>query len=91
MPRSKGRAGRPWRRLRASVLAASDVCWICGHPGSQDVDHVIPLSRHGQPRERANLRPAHGVKGCPYCGHKCNQERGNRLGTPRRHTQSRAW
>lgn len=78
MPRSKGRTGRPWRRIRAQVLAESTTCWICGHDGSDTVDHVIPLSRGGDPLDPANLRPAHGVKGCPTCKRRCNQSRGTR-------------
>lgn len=72
-----GREGRPWRRLRLQLLAASDLCRICGHPGSQSVDHLVPLSRGGSPLDPANLRPAHGVQGCPTCGRKCNSARGN--------------
>src|SRR5262245_57006563 len=32
---------------RARVLAASDVCWLCGHAGARQVDHVVPLARGG--------------------------------------------
>ena len=75
--------GRPWRRLRAKVLALSDVCHVCGHPGSQSVDHLI--ARAVDPRrtlDPSNVAPAHGVQGCPTCGRRCNQERGT--GQPRR-------
>jgi hypothetical protein len=56
-----GPTGRPWRRVRARVLAASDVCHLCGHLGSEAVDHVI--SRKLRPdlaQDPANLRPVHG-------------------------------
>ena len=78
----RGRSGRPWRRIRAQLLATTDVCWLCGHHGSQSIDHVIPLSKGGHPTSLDNLRPAHGVEGCPTCGRKCNSARGNRMPTP---------
>ncbi len=43
---------------RASVLRVSDVCWICGRPGADSVDHVIPVARGGTDAFE-NLRPAH--------------------------------
>lgn len=78
MSRAKGhgRVGRPWRRIRMQVLNASRVCWICGHDGSTDVDHVLPLwERPDLAHDLTNLRPAHGAYGCPECHRKCNQER----------------
>ena len=55
-----GRKGRPWQRLRAEVLAASDICWLCGRPGANSVDHVLPLSTHPElAHDRSNLAPAH--------------------------------
>lgn len=90
-----GRKGRPWRRVRAEVLAESTVCHICGHPGSQDVDHVIPrwlvVELGGDPNDKTNLRPAHGTAGCPTCGRRCNREKGAKLAPdpPPRH--SRDW
>ncbi|WP_084963737.1 HNH endonuclease [Thermoactinospora rubra] len=90
MPRSKGRGGRPWRRIRAQILAASQTCWICGHGGADTVDHVIPLTLGGAPLDPANLRPAHGVKGCPVCRRKCNSSKGNKTALPAPRT-SRAW
>ncbi|WP_091078991.1 HNH endonuclease [Nonomuraea wenchangensis] len=91
MPRSKGRAGRPWRRARAQVLAASNICWLCGRPIDMDlppnhrmsatVDHIDPISRGGDPLNIALLRPAH---------RSCNSSRGNKDPKPRRR-QSRDW
>lgn len=72
--------GRLWERKRRAVLEVSDTCWVCGHGGSTDVDHIIPRSVLRDDSE-ANLRPAHGVNGCPLCGRKCNQER-NRKAQP---------
>lgn len=85
-----GRDGRPWRRTRAQILKTSTTCWICGHDGSQSVDHVIPLSKGGHPLDPSNLRPAHGIEGCPTCGRKCNSSRGNRE-AQRQENTSREW
>jgi hypothetical protein len=57
---------------RAKVLAASDICGICGHPGAITCDHIVPLAVW--PRDAAgrllpghdapeNLMPAHGTAG----------------------------
>lgn len=80
--------GRPYRRARAATLAASNICWICGKPGADTVDHVVPRSLGGAVADRSNLRPAH---------YSCNSARGNgtrthRRGTPeRKNPTSRAW
>ena len=38
---------RQTRERNKRILAASDVCHICGEPGADAVDHVIPLARGG--------------------------------------------
>jgi len=83
--------GHRWRTARALVLAASDTCHICGHGGSTDADHVLPLSRFpDQPLDVALLRPAHGATPCPVCGQRCNASRGNRM-TWKTPVRSRIW
>ena len=69
--------GRLYNKLRTIYLLAFSTCWICGHGGADEVDHVV------SPRDAPELalvvdnwRPAHGPAGCPDCGRKCNQERG---------------
>lgn len=42
----------------ARILKQSDTCHICGQPGSDAIDHVIPISRGGT-EDPANLKPAH--------------------------------
>lgn len=37
---------------------ASGTCHLCGQPGADTWDHVVPLSRGGT-NDYANLRPAH--------------------------------
>ena len=80
-----GRTGRPWRRIRAQILAASDTCWLCGNRGADTVDHIIPLSRGGAGNDPANLRPAHK---------SCNSRRGAKMSwkaPPETERQSRQW
>lgn len=50
--------GRGWQCIRDRILNASDVCYICGKPGADSVDHVIPKARGGTD-DPSNLRPAH--------------------------------
>lgn len=68
-----------YRQNRASVLAESDTCIWCGHGGADSTDHIIPVSKGGDPYARDNLAPIHGVRGCPVCLRKCNNEKGARL------------
>jgi 5-methylcytosine-specific restriction endonuclease McrA len=68
---SDGRQSRAWRKIKAEVLAASRVCWLCGHDGADTVDHVVPLSlRPDLAHDRNNLRPAH---------RSCNSRKGAKL------------
>lgn len=62
-----GRNSRSWKQMRAAILIASDICWMCGRPGADTVDHLVPLSQGGS-NHPSNLRPAHGRRqswGCP--------------------------
>ena len=69
--------GRPYQRLRRAIGLPGAVCHICGHPGSTDADLVVPRAiAPQQPMTPSAYRPAHGVRGCPTCKRKCNQERG---------------
>jgi len=76
--------GHRWRKIVREVLAESDTCWLCGQPGADSGDHVIPVSvRPDLELVRSNVRPAHLV---------CNQRRGTApVGVPRRIRTSRAW
>jgi 5-methylcytosine-specific restriction endonuclease McrA len=92
MPRSRGRTGRPWRRIRAQILTDSQTCWLCGHPidltlpatdpMSATVDHVLPLAAGGDPLDPHNLRPAHRV---------CNGRKGKKIRNTKSSRTSRAW
>jgi 5-methylcytosine-specific restriction endonuclease McrA len=88
-------SARPWRRVRALVLSISTICYLCGHPGSGSVDHVI--SRKLRPDlalEPTNLRPVHGsLSRCPWCKRACNEAKGDRPTLPpaQQPRQSRPW
>lgn len=49
---------RSYRNKRERILRASNICWICGKPGADSVDHVIPLNKGGT-NAISNLKPAH--------------------------------
>lgn len=66
-----------WAKRRARILADSDVCHICGHAGSDAVDHIIPVIKGGS-NDMSNLKPAHHTADCPTCGKKCNRVKGDR-------------
>lgn len=92
MPRGRRSAnGHAYRTARKAVLERSAVCWLCGHDGADQADHVQPRSLHPDIADHdvTNLMPAHGVRGCPTCGEKCNQVKGN--GTLTRPIRSRSW
>jgi 5-methylcytosine-specific restriction endonuclease McrA len=81
---------RWYRRAKADFLLANTTCWICGHPGSDQIDHILAASQYPHLRyDPANWRPAHGWRGCMACGRRCNQERGTK--PPKRSPRSRRW
>jgi len=70
--------GKRWEAARKACFATwGDVCWLCGHPGAGDVDHVVRILDHGpEYYDVSNLRPSHGVRSrCPECSRACNQQR----------------
>lgn len=91
-------------RTRDAFLLAHPICWICGHPGADQIDHAIPTSKAPWlAMEPSNWRSAHGVRGCPLCPvtissdrrrhgktRKCNQSRQAKLSLPTTRT-SRTW
>ena len=95
MPARPGRNTRAYQAARAHVLAASTVCWLCGHEGAGSVDHEPPLkelqARGLNPDDPRYLRPAHGaLSRCLTCGKACNESKGARE-PQRRVVHSRAW
>ncbi len=90
MKRSRHRVGRPYRTARRRMFAMyGRTCWICGHEGAGEADHLTPISLDStQPVDPTGMRPAHGSSApCPVCPPRdgkpraCNQERG--VGEPR--------
>ena len=90
--RRNERVSNGWRRrqLRARVLAAYDVCAICGkpvdktlktpHPMSAEVDELIPVSRGGDPYSFTNCRLTH---------RRCNRMKSDKTGRTR--TSAAGW
>lgn len=64
-----GLSGWRWENARQQVFRNQTVCNICGepvdqnlkfpHPMSRSVDHIIPLSRGGDPYALSNLALTH--------------------------------
>jgi len=82
---------RRYRTALREVQATGPTCWLCGHPGSDSLDHVIPASVAPElAADPSNWRPSHGVQGWPTCGRLCNQECGTRMASPQTR-RSRAW
>ena len=48
-----------YKKNRAILLAGSPDCALCGGPGADTADHIIP-KMHGGGDELDNLQPAHG-------------------------------
>lgn len=56
------------RTTRLTLTTQGTTCWLCGTPGADSADHVIPRSKGGTDKQ-TNLRPAH---------RQCNSARNNR-------------
>lgn len=71
----------PYLEAKRICLEVNDyICHLCKHDGADTADYITPVSTKPD-QDRAdpyNKMPAHGVKGCPTCGKKCNPSRGNK-------------
>lgn len=64
-------SGRPWRRIRDRVIRRDHgICHLCGQPGADTADHLIPVAHGGPPLSMTNLAAAHDIP--------CNRIRGTR-------------
>ena len=78
-PNPRRANGSARTKLRARVADEGLPCHLCGrdidyslpagHPMSFELDEIVPVSKGGDPLDRANVAPAHRA---------CNQARGNR-------------
>lgn len=67
-----------WERLRQIVmLRDKTICHICGEPGSDQIDHITPLSMGGS-NLPYNLAPIHS-RVAPHCHRKKTAEQANEL------------
>ncbi|WP_422387505.1 HNH endonuclease [Arthrobacter sulfonylureivorans] len=49
-----------WQRTRSRVLRDHhNTCHVCGLPGADQVDHIIPIGLGGARKDPANLAPIH--------------------------------
>lgn len=76
MPQAdRGRAeGHRWRQLKARIIRRDHgICHLCGRPGADSADHLVPEA-HGGPRwDPANLAAVHH-----NVEPRCNRVRGAR-------------
>jgi 5-methylcytosine-specific restriction protein A len=62
----RARLPQGWDKTQARILRRDrHICWLCGRPGADGVDHVIPGDDHQDP----NLRAVHHNV-APYCHRK---------------------
>lgn len=55
-------------KLGKIVLAGDPNCWLCGQPGADSIDHVLPKHTHRELMwDLGNMKPAHG---------SCNSSKG---------------
>jgi 5-methylcytosine-specific restriction endonuclease McrA len=55
----RGISGSAWQKLRRDTLRTHrGICHVCGNPGADQVDHLVPLYLGGT-HEPTNLRPVH--------------------------------
>lgn len=68
-PDQHGWAEATYRKARKKIFATQTICAICGRPVNFDlrfpdpwsatVDHIVPISKGGNPADIANMQLAH--------------------------------
>lgn len=67
------RTGRPFQRLKVRVIRRDGgICHLCGQPGADSADHLIPHSQGGTDAMSNLAAVHHNVEP------KCNRLRGDR-------------
>ncbi|MCR1785315.1 HNH endonuclease [Nocardioides carbamazepini] len=61
-------SGSTRQKRNAKILKASDICGLCGQPGSDAVDHKVPITRGGT-EHPSNLQPVHHDV-APFCNRR---------------------
>lgn len=71
----RGRAeGSRWRTLKARIIRRdAGICHLCGQPGADSADHLMPEALGGPRWDPSNLAAVHH-----NAGPKCNRVRGSR-------------
>lgn len=69
LPTEKWGGRKAQQYVIATLATYGRVCWLCGLPGANSADHVIPISKGGAVYDLTNLGPSH---------RRCNYARGNR-------------
>lgn len=53
-------SGSSWQTLRRRILIRDEyVCYVCGLPGADEVDHVLAVGEGGAKRDPSNLGAIH--------------------------------
>ena len=72
---TRGRAeGQRWRTVKARIIRRDHgICHLCGGPGADSADHLVPESHGGARYDPANLAAVHH-----QVWPRCNRIRGDR-------------
>lgn len=67
------RTGRPWQRKKARIIRRdAGICHLCGQPGADSADHLVPYSQGGTDADDNLAAVHHNTEP------RCNRKRGNR-------------
>lgn len=68
-PRERWGGPRAQKFVELCLDEYGRLCWLCGLPGADSADHIVPISQGGAVYDLANLGPSH---------RPCNYSRGAR-------------